>query len=491
MSISWPSDVEPAPAILVLPPAAASLDEAHAAIELWEHYSGKTLDPSQRLTVQVMMAQRTDGVWAAQTTGREMARQNGKGDEAEVVELWGLVQRAEAILHTIHDAVLLATETQQRMIGVLESHPDLRRKVKRKWTGTGQQMIEMRNGGVIWYRTRTGAGGRGVDNIDRLVVDEAQHATSEQLAAMTPTLLVNPNPQLNVIGTAGLPNRSEWWWTIRKRALSDDPGAFGYVGHTAEMVSLDVDGRVEQQAPDASDRSTWWAANPALHAGRGQGIDFLEENYRNLGPVMFAQEHLCVWAPPADGTSSGPIDPAHFASLADITVLPDPSDVSLALDVTPDLGWATLAAAGWRPDGFGFVTVVDTRPGTAWVVDRCATASENAGGRAITVVRGTPAAAFVDDLMAAGVPVDVMTPPQFAESTGRFIEAAKSSRLRHDGNPRLLGALRVAVAKESGDGAVAWSRRTSTADITQIAAATAAWGRVNEKSEEGYSWTVY
>ena len=109
MSTSWQLDAEPRPAILVLPPGAASLDEAEAAIELWEHYRRRRLDPTQRLAVQVMMAQNSAGMWAARTTGREMPRQNGKGDEIEVVELWGLVQRAEAILHTVHDAVLLAT----------------------------------------------------------------------------------------------------------------------------------------------------------------------------------------------------------------------------------------------------------------------------------------------------------------------------------------------------------------------------------------------
>ena len=142
-----------------------------------------------------------------------MSRQNGKGDEIEVVELWGLVQRAEAILHTVHDAVLLASQTQQRMLSVLEGHADLRRLVKRKWQGTGQQMIEMRNGGTIWYRTRTGGGGRGVDDVDRLVVDEAQHATEEHLAAVSPTLLANSNPQMNAMGTAGLARSSAWWWT--------------------------------------------------------------------------------------------------------------------------------------------------------------------------------------------------------------------------------------------------------------------------------------
>ena len=67
-----------------------------------------------------MLATRDDGLWAASMTGHEKPRQSGKGDSVEVVELWGLTQRAERILHTIHDAVLLATETQSRMLSLLD-----------------------------------------------------------------------------------------------------------------------------------------------------------------------------------------------------------------------------------------------------------------------------------------------------------------------------------------------------------------------------------
>src|SRR5690349_8663218 len=74
LSINWQPVEAP---LLVTPPDVASLDEAHAAIELWEHYSRKRLDLSQRLVVEVLMAQNADGRWAASTTGREMVRQNG------------------------------------------------------------------------------------------------------------------------------------------------------------------------------------------------------------------------------------------------------------------------------------------------------------------------------------------------------------------------------------------------------------------------------
>jgi hypothetical protein len=157
-------------------------------------------------------------------------------------------------------------------------------------------MIEMRNGGQIWYRTRTNGGGRGVDDVDRLVIDEAQHANAEHLAALSPTLLANANPQLNAMGSAGIASVSAWWWSVRKRALLPDPGRFGYVGHTAERLTV-ADGRVVSEPVDLEDRAMWARVNPAVGAGRGGGMAFLEEQRRNLGLDMFAREHLCVWEP--------------------------------------------------------------------------------------------------------------------------------------------------------------------------------------------------
>lgn len=492
MSISWPLDVQPKPALLVLPPAAASLDEAFAAIELYEHYSRKVLDPTQRLTVCVMMAQRADGLWAAQTTGREMARQNGKGDEVEVVELWGLVQRCEAILHTIHDAVLLATQTQQRMLAVLEGHPDLRRKVKRKWTGTGQQMIEMRNGGTIWYRTRTGGGGRGVDDIDRLVIDEAQHATAEQLAAMTPTLLANANPQLNALGTAGLEGRSEWWWTVRKRALGADPGAFGYVGHTAEMLSLDGRGQVVQSIPaDLGDRKLWRDCNPSLWADRGRGMAFFEEQYRTLGERMFAQEHLCVWAPEPSTSAAGPIDARRWADLIDGESLPTDASVRLAVDAPSDRTSATFAIAGRRDDGLWHVSVRYHVPPNE-IGQVVAVARSLAAGHGVPLILppGSPARAWLAELLEAGVEVDEMSTADYVAACGSLLSVVQAGSLRHRGEPELAHAVDGLAAKAAGD-VEAWSRRLSSANIAPIVAATCALGRVPSKATADVPFFVY
>lgn len=480
MSINWLLDVEPAPAVLVLPRAADSLDEAHAAIELWEHYKRRQLDPTQRLTVEIMMATQPSGLWAAQSTGREMPRQNGKGDEIEVVELWDLIQRSARILHTVHDAVLLATETQARMLSVLEGHADLRRLIGRVWRGTGQQMIEMRNGGIIWYRTRTGGGARGVDEVDRIVVDEAQHAEEEHMAAITPTQLASANPQLNAMGSAAIAGKSGWWWRQRKRALGDDPGDYGYAGHTAETVTLDADGRVRRGHVDAADRRLWRMANPALVSGR-VGESFFEEQLRTLGPELFAREHLGVWDPESGEGFESAIPEWDALGDASSHIV---SHRQWALSVSPDRKWASLGVAGRNADGRLHVEWKDHKPGTGWIVDQVVE-SWLAKRIPIRIHKSGPEGSFIVPLRERGVEVVEVSSSEVAQASGQVIDAAASDGLRHNGHqPSLDMAVRGAVLRVSSDGASIWSQRSSAVEITPLVAVTVAAGGVSEPSTE-------
>lgn len=478
--MNWLSDVVPAPSLLVLPPDAVSLDEAHAAIELWEFYSGKTLDPTQRLTVEMMMAESASGRWAARTTGREMPRQNGKGDELEVVELWGLTQRGEAILHTAHELITVSS-AHERMVGLL-SHRDLSRRTGQILNGLGQQMIRMTNGAVIAYRTRTKGGGRGLDDISRLVIDEAQHAQPEQLASSTPTLLANPNPQMNFAGTGGIAGVSDWWWQIRCRALNGGDGAFGYVGHTADDVSLDGAGNVIQHPIDPTVRDLWFAANPALHAGRGE-IEFFEEQVRNLGPALFAREHLGVWDPPSAGASVGPIDPARWAALETGEIADDQQDVRLALDCPPDRMSATFAIAGRLESGESHVQVRHhVRPSEMGGLVDLAKALAVGHGCPVVVPPGSPVLAWKAELAEAGVDLDVLTPAEYAEACGLIQAKVIEGSLSQRPSDELSNAVAGLAVRSSGDVDV-WSRRHSSVNIAPFVAVTCALVRVPEKAE--------
>lgn len=455
--MNWQSAVEPAPRLLVLPPAAVSLDEAHAAIEQWEHYSRKTLDPSQRLAVEIMMAESANGRWAARTTGREMPRQNGKGDEIEVPEFWGLTQRREAILHTAHELNTVSS-AHQRMVALL-SHKDFRGKRTPKiLNGIGQQLISMGDA-VIQYRTRTAGGGRGLDDISRLVVDEAQHARPEQLASATPTLLANPNPQMNFAGTGGIASVSDWWWSLRIRAMGESPGEFGYLGHTAEVVYLDDDGDVVQEPVDPTDRSLWPDPNPALIYGRTE-VEFLEEQLRILGPALFAREHLGVWdAPPV--TSGSDLDVAAWGVLAD----PHAERGDRAVfGVDVDVDRLTHIAVAWRrPDGLVQVMLADSGLSPLNAPSRLKTIAKTWRG---PVMLGGPSLIFEGDVRDA----KAMTSAEFASACGRFGDLLQERGLRHGNQPELNNAVQVARWRNFGTSGERSLRFTGAAPVGPLAA---------------------
>jgi hypothetical protein len=235
-----PSGVQQ-PQILHEPADVHSLVEADEAIELAEAY-GPRLDESQKITLRTWMGTRKDGTWAAFQASHAMSRQNGKGDELQARELFGLTQLGESIIHTAHE-VATSKNAFLRLEATFLNYDDLRKLVKGKPRHqNGDEGIVLRSGAEIKYRARTGGGGRGFDDIALVVYDEAQHLKPEHLAASSPTLAVNPNSQMILTGSAGL-SFSESWWNIRLNALRKVGGRFAYVEHTAEQCGFDEQGR--------------------------------------------------------------------------------------------------------------------------------------------------------------------------------------------------------------------------------------------------------
>ena len=470
--MNWQLSV-PAPALLVHPPA-ASLDEAYGAIAQWERYSRKSLDSAQRLAVELMMAESADGRWAARTTARCEARQNGKGDEIEVVEAWGLTQRGEWIVHTAHE-IPTAKSAHRRLVDHLEGHRDLRRLVRRVRYANGDQAIEMTTGAIIVYRTRTAGGGRGLDDISRIVVDEAQYAQAEQLASATPILAANPNPQMNYAGSAGIADRSDWWWSLRMRALralagQAPPGEFSYLEHSAEQVELNRDGKVISIPPDPEDIEAWKRANPAF----GVRIEeaFLAEQLRNLGPALFAREHLCVWDP-YPGADDGFLPYVQWEDLK-VEAVEGQRSICFGLAVAANGESAAFASASRLPNGDLYVDTVDERRGTDWIIAKAVDLHQ----RKRIPLRVNPAAAegaFIRPLTEAGVKLVEVTARQYQQACGEVLDTIKNGTIRHLGQTALNRAVKAVQRRDIGkDGSWVWVEPASGVDISTLKAATLA-----------------
>ena len=135
-----------------------NLAEAEDCIELAETY-GPGLDEAQRIVLRSWLATDSNGLWSARSAAHCVARQNGKGEELQARELFGLVQLRETIIHTSHE-LPTSVNAFNRLRNTFENYDDLRRLVKRVRLVNGEQGIELRNGASIKYRARTGGAGQ-------------------------------------------------------------------------------------------------------------------------------------------------------------------------------------------------------------------------------------------------------------------------------------------------------------------------------------------
>ncbi|MBP6728731.1 MAG: hypothetical protein KA129_03845 [Microthrixaceae bacterium] len=423
------------------------------------------------------MAENKAGRWAARTTGRAESRQNGKGDEAEVVESWGLTQRAEAIMHTAHE-IPTAKSAHARLVAHLTGHRDLDRKVKQVRYANGDQQIEMRNGGIIVYRTRTGGGLRGLDDISRLWVDEAQHAQPEQLASALPIMAVNPNPQTNFTGSGAITGKSKWWWRLRKRALLPKPGSFSWLEHGAERPSIGKDGKVVSPKVDPTDRANWLLANPAFPSRID--AEFLDEQFRLLGPALFSREHLGVWDP--DDSDDDETDTVFAAGVWEDVCkakLKQPSNgLVFAVHVNPDRSRTaiTVASAG------GVCGLVAERPGVGWSIDEVIRIAKARHARVAVASHG-PAGSLVAEIERGGVEVRTISQTELAVACGWFQTAVDEQTIKVKRATQLDAAVRGAAKKTSSNGSFVWDPMVGEFTHALTALTEATWVATEEESE--------
>lgn len=440
------------PTFQTRPPATGS--SGADAVELAAS-AGLHLDDWQRHAVEVILAERPDRKWAAFEVGVIVPRQNGKGAILEAVELASLFLLGEQlVIHSAHE-FKTAAEAFLRIKSLIESTPDLLRQVRRFRTAHGDESVEMNDGRRLRFLARSRGSARGF-SADRLVLDECYDLPPVAMAAMLPTLSAVPNPQ--IIYTTSTPpvvdDKSLHIRRARARAHSDDPGRLAWLEWCAEADD------------DQADPQTWARTNPGL------GIRIPAEFVANqlaAEPDSFGVERLGIW--PADG-DEGRLIGAELWDAA-IDALSEPLDpVAMAVDVTPDRRFSSVAVAGFRADGLAHVEVVEHRPGVAWVVDWVRSRHATLSPSAVVIDPAGPAGSLIVDLEAAGVRVTQTTPRDMAQACGNFYDAVTEGSLRHRGQPILTAAVAMADTRPLSD-AWAWSRR-SKADISPLVAATLA-----------------
>lgn len=421
--------------------------------------AGLVMDAWQAAVLEDALGERDDQKWAALSVGLIVPRQNGKGAILEARELAGLYLFGERlILHSAHE-FKTAAEAYRRIRGLIESTPDLDRRVHKMLANNNDMSIELRGGQRLRFVARSGGSGRGFTG-DCVILDEAYNLDNRIMSALYPTLSARPNPQVWYTSSAPLPEeKSDVLRRFCRRGRAGTPNV-AYIEYCAEADD------------DPESLETVVKANPAFAIR--MNAEFIDSERPVLGED-FARERLGIWPDLLEG--AGVIDPEVWNACLDEKSGPvDP--VAFALDVSPDRKWASFGVAGPSALGGTHVELVERRHGTDWVVERAAELQDRWGGQ-LAVAIGSPAASLLGELVQAGISVLEVSPGDHAQACGLLFDAVTQGEIKHLGDSALTVAVNGAQQKFSAD-AWLWSRRSSAVDISPLVAVTLAfWGLRN------------
>ncbi|HET6917374.1 MAG TPA: hypothetical protein VFH56_14880 [Acidimicrobiales bacterium] len=424
---------------------------------------------------RLILGKRRDGKYAATVGGVVLSipRQVGKTfTVGTIVVALCLLFPGMTVLWTAH-RTRTSNETFQKMKGMTG-----RSKVKPFMlpprSVNGEQEIRFRNGSRILFGAREAGFGRGFDEVDVEVFDEAQILTEKALEDMVAATNQSRHPAGALLFYMGTPPRpgdpGEVFANKREKALSGKSRDTVYVEMSADANA------------DPDDRAQWAKGNPSYPDHTP--VEAMLRLRENIGSdESFLREALGIWDD--DGKQTA-IPLKAWDALADRSPEPAPhvGKVVLAVDSDPNRARTSIAACGERADGLPMVEITsidgvkDCREGVDWAVQRVIDICERHGAVASVVIdRRSAAASLIPALEAAKVPVVSTDASKMAQACGMFYDAAVETReLRHIDEPELRAALKAAIKRPLSD-AWAWDRKKPTSDITPITAATLAfWG---------------
>lgn len=451
------------PRVEYIPPGAVNT-LADDPIALWE-IAGLSLDEWQEYILEVGCSVGADGKWAAFEVGLEVPRQNGKTASLEALMLAALfLWDAKEIIYSAHE-FKTTIKTFNRLERLIRTTPQLYAEVRQIRYGNDQKCVELHDGTLLQFLTRSGNASRGF-SADLVILDEAYNLSPDMISATIPTMAarsVDGNPQVWYLSSAGMVS-SETLNGIRARALAGKSDSLAWLEWSAPKGTK----------PD--DVDAWYVANPAL--GIRISPKFVRnelESFRSnpeKGEEGWLRERLGI-RESVDGETFFDMD--RWALARDPGARPS-QVLAFAIDVPPSRDVTSITMASLLPNGDVMVELVDRRDGTAWVPQRMAQLEERHEPLTTIVDAKSAAASLLPDLKGQGVRVSHVSVADYAAAAGQLYDmvhpaeadlGADRPQLVHLGQEELDTAIEALKPRYLGDGSsFLWQRKNILIDIS-------------------------
>jgi hypothetical protein len=425
---------------------------------------------------RLILAKRADGKYAATIggTGLSIPRQVGKTFlVGAIVFALCLLRPNLTVIWTAH-----RLRTAEETFGKMQAMARRKRiapHILKLVLGSGEEEVRFRNGSRILFGARERGFGRGFDEVDVLIFDEAQILTESALDDMVPA--TNQSRQetsalLLFMGTPPKPtDPGEVFKRMRSEALSGEDDNTGWVEFGADTSYKPT------PAPEPLTDADWRQvvkANPSFPQDTPR--EAILRMRKQLGPEAFLREGMGIWD---EDAAAGGIFGASWGSCLE-DPLPAAALEWVSVAATVDLRFAGIVGGG-LVDGRKVIKPLAHGAGLAWVADEFARWPD----LPVVVDAKGPAAVLLPALrVVCGKRLHEATSPEVFDACAGILTDVRNGVLAHGGDRALDDAVAAAVQRDVGD-RWAWGRRKSGADICLIEAATlAAWALDGVKPKE-------
>lgn len=376
------------------------------------HRLGWSFDGWQDGAGMLILSQRSDGEYAADTVVISIPRQVGKTFLIGcIIFALCLMKPGLKVIWTaqVKDTAL---ETFDQFLSMAQ-RPKVKPHILKTPQGKGDEAIVFNNGSSIEFGARDSGFGRGRTDVDVIVFDEGQHLSNEALENMGAAQNVAQNPLCFVMGTPPRPrDKGEFFTLLRQEALDGDSDGTLYIEMSAD------------RGADPMDRDQWRKANPSFPARTSERA-MLRLRKKLKNPDSWRREALGIWdeiqkqfspingALWADGVDVGPVDGTKPDGLA--------VDMSHGREISIGACWLEGDSAHVEEVWAG----VDEAAAVEWVTER-------AGRRMPVVIDSqSPAASMIPTLKARRVKVHQGSAGDMAKACGQFVSDVEAGRLTH------------------------------------------------------------
>lgn len=448
--------------------------DSKKALGLFERIS-QFLMPWQRMLITLLLMRRPDGTWTHPDAVFVIPRQNGKSLILVLRVIFGLFVLNEKILYTTQKWAT-GYDTYQRLQTIVNMVPAWKRRVVKDNLSQGKGYMRLKSGAQVTFVTRSADTGRGMDEVDLVIFDEAYNLTPAHVSAILPIQLASKNPQTIYASSAV---------NAREHPNGEVLAGLRRAGHAKDEDQLYAEYCAPALAEGAEDDRHELAV--AILANPSFGV--IQNAVKIKKALRVATTPETLWGFDAEYLGRGDwpgeavvieedepvIDMDKFNKLIR-TKRGFGKQKVLVVDRAPQSGNVSIAAGVRTIDRKIHVEVGYYAPPSAGLIRVVLALVDRMEPDLIIMDKASPAYnQLYAELVALGLTPYVTDITDMVSACTGFYDAVEDGTLSHTGDPLITEALKSAGTREIG-GAWAWLRRGNASISPLVAVTLAHWG---------------